>query len=450
MIKKFLILGSLCLLLLNCAGNPEFLKEIDRAVHRDEFETGIAAIKKGQAGRKSLYPENNAISMRLDLGLLEHYAGKYSDSSGNLQEAERLIEEAFTKSVSAGVASYIINDNTKAYPGEDYEDIYLNVFNALNYYNRGNLEGAMVEVRKITMSSGKLDMLSRKYENARSTAADWVASQFKIIGHSASPVFPQSKAVNFSDSALARYLSALFYQGKGQLDDARIEFERLHAAFASNKNIYKNPVPSSVNAARNVPSGKARLNIISFTGLSPIKKEAIFPYLFPFFQTPFLKTPVFKLPVLEKRPSAINRIEIIVDEKETFHLELLEDMGAVTEETFNARFSSLFLKTYIRTLLKYAAADVAAIKASEKGASSMALTYIRIARTLIDVSEKADVRMSRYLPEKAYIGGVNLEPGAYTVTVNYYSGGKIIATDVRREIIVKTGTLNLLESISLQ
>jgi hypothetical protein len=61
----------------------------------------------------------------LDKGLLEHYVGNYRDSSQDLENAERLIQDTFTKSVTAGIASYIANDNTKEYPGEDYEDIYL-------------------------------------------------------------------------------------------------------------------------------------------------------------------------------------------------------------------------------------------------------------------------------------------------------------------------------------
>ena len=441
---------ALVLSLLSCAGGPDVYKDVDAAVYRNDFEMGLEAIRKGQEGRDPIYPERNTISLFLDRGLLEHYAGSYRESSMDLQEAERLIEEAYTRSITENIASYIANDNTKTYPGEDYEDIYLNVFNALNYYNRGDLEGAMVEIRKITVSNGKLDMLSRKYENSRPDIQNWILDQLRNIGFLQNPDLPRGQAVNFSNSALARYLSLLFYLGDGKGDDARIEYEQLHAAYTANPNIYKTPLPVSAAGAMNVPPGIARLNVISFVGLSPIKVEGTFQSVFPFFQNSYLRTPVFKLPKFTGRNSGITRIEVAVSGKDGFSLELLEDMGAVMEETYNARFSNLFFKTYIRTLLKYAAADISATKIAERGSSSAAALSVIIAKSTIDASESADIRMSRYLPDKAYIGGIDLEPGTYTVTVNYLSGGRIIASDEYRNVTVRPGALNLIESVSLR
>jgi hypothetical protein len=444
------IFFALVLSLFSCAGGPAAYRSIDDAVYRNDFEMGLEAIRKGQEGPRPIYPERNAISLFLDRGLLEHYAGNYRESSMDLQTAERLIEEAYTRSISEDIASYIANDNTKTYPGEDYEDIYINVFNALNYYNRGNLEGAMVEIRKITISSGKLDLLSRKYENTRPDIQGWLLEQLRNMGYMQSPDLPAGQAVNFSNSAMARYLSFLFYLGDEKPDDARIEFEQLQAAYAANPNIYKTPLPVSAAGAMNVPEGKARLNVIAFTGLSPVKEEGSFHSVFPFFKTSYLRLPVFKLPKFSGRNSNITGIEIVVNGSDTFSLELLEDMGAVMKETYNARFSDMFLKTYIRTLLKYAAADVSASRMAESRSSTTAMLSAIIARAAIDASERADIRMARYLPDKAYIGGVNLEPGTYTVTVNYHSGRRIIASDEHRSVTVRPGVLNLIESVSLR
>ena len=447
--KKTALLYALVFSLLSCASGPDVYRDIDAAVYRNDFEAGLQAIRRGQEGRNPVYPERNAISLFLDRGLLEHYAGNYRESSLDLQTAERLIEEAYTRSIGEEIASYIANENTKTYPGEDYEDIYLNVFNALNYYNRGDLEGAMVEIRKITISSGKLDMLSRKYENVRPDVSDWILAQLRNMGYFYNLDLPHAQPVHFSDSALARYLSLLFYLGDGKHDDARIEFEQLQAAHAANRNIYRTPLPVSAADAMNVPSGKARLNVIAFVGLSPIKEEGFFNSAFPFFQNPYLRSPVFKLPKFIERNSEISRIEVVVNGN-TFSLELLEDMGAVMRETYNARFSDLFFRTYLRMLLKYAAADASASRLAERGASSAATLSAIMAKAAIDASESADLRMSRYLPDKAYIGGVNLEPGTYTVTVNYFSGRRIIARDERRNVSIRPGVLNLVESVSLR
>ena len=450
--RVFSLLTCFAFLLCSCATKPEAYRDIDLAVDKNEFDMATEALRRGQEGRRPIYPEKNAVSLYIDKGLLEHYAGNYADSSQDLQEAERLIQEAFTKSITANLASYIANDNTREYPGEDFEDIYINVFNALNYYNRGNIDGALVEIRKLTTSSGKLDMLSRKYENAQRGAGKGAAETLGGFGASVNDAMPRGRTVNFSNSALARYLSALFYLSDGNADGARIEFEQVQAAFASNTKVYYHPVPKSVADIQTVPPEKARLNIIGFTGLSPVKEEGQYTTFFPFTYA-VLRLPVLKLPRFVKRPSSINRIEVVVEGGGAFRLELLEDMGAVIEETYNARFTDVFFKTYIRLLIKYAAADVTANIARERGGDYGALTGAAAAlsgKIAADASESADIRMSRYLPDKAYIGGINLEPGTYNITVHYYSGSRMVAKDERRGVAIRANALNLVEIISLK
>jgi hypothetical protein len=430
-----------------CASTPAAFREMDRAVAQGDFSTALEILVNAQQEGRPLYSERNAILLHLDKGLLEHYAGNYENSSRDLQFAERLIEEAYTRSITEGFFSFIINDNTREYPGEDFEDIYINVFNALNYFNRGNIEGALVEIRKLSMSSGKLDMLARRHEftdpNTGATLEEMVERETGISQ------LPETRSVNFSNSALARFLGALFYQGDGNTDAARIEFDQVHRAFSTNRNIYRHPVPAAVEQARNIPQGQARLNIISFAGLSPIKEERLIVHYLPF-RHPVLRVAAFRLPVLVRRPSIITRIEVVVNGTERFDLELLEDMNAVIEETFNARFSSILLKTYIRTILKYAAADIAAMEAINlQGELAGALIAVA-ARTAMDLSESADTRMSRYLPGRAYIGGINLDPGTYSVIINYYQGSNVITRAEYPNVVVSRNRLNLLESVNLR
>jgi len=446
------LLACLGLLFFSCATKSKAYQDIDQAVGNDDFNVAVEALRKGQEGNRPIYPEKNAISLYMDKGLLEHYAGNYANSSQDLQEAERLIQEAFTKSITADMASYIANDNTKEYPGEDFEDIYINVFNALNYFNRGDIDGALVEIRKLTTSSGKLDMLSRKYEDARRGAGKGPADTLSSFGISMNDALPQGKPVNFSNSALARYLSVLFYLSDGNTDGARIEFEQLQAAFAANTKVYYHPFPKSIADVQTVPAEKARLNVIGFTGLSPVKEEGRFIAFFPFTYG-ILRQPILKLPQFVKRPSVINRVEVVVEGGDKFNLELLEDMGAVIEETYNARFTDIFFKTFIRLLIKYAAVDVSANVARERSGDYGDLTGLATVvagKASADATEGADIRMSRYMPDKAYIGGINLEPGTYNITINFYSGSRIVAKDERMNIVVRANAPNLIETFNLR
>jgi uncharacterized protein len=433
--------------ILSCAMSSAAYKDIDHAIDKDDFSDAVGVIVKKQKGNNAMYSQKNAIMLFLDKGMLEHYAGNYAASSADLQNAERLIEEAYTKSISEGFLSYILNDNVKEYPGEDFENIYINIFNALNYYNRNNIEGALVEIRKLSNTNGKLDMLAQKYNytdpKTGSSLNDMVNKETGIND------LPAAKSVNFSNSALARYLGALFYQADGNIDSARIEFDQVYKAYAAQRNIYRGNVPKAVEEARNVPEGKARLNIISFTGLSPIKEEDTVIQFLPF-QHPVLQIATFKLPTLVKRPSQINRIEVEINGAQRFELELLENMGDVIQETFNAHYSSMLTKTYIRTIIKYVVADVAAMAAENNDNSLAGLMVAVAARVAADVSERADIRMSRYLPDKAYIGGINLDPGTYSVIINYCNGYKVIYIEEFPKVTVKSGRLNLLQSVKLK
>jgi hypothetical protein len=446
-----LLYGSLGLFVLSCASKPSPRQDIITTTNTiddpNKFEDLIAAIKKGQEAKRPPYPESNAISLFLDLGFLDYYAGNYTNSVQNLLEAEHLIEEAFTKSVTENIASYIVNDNMKNYAGEDFEDIYINVFNSLNFYKQGNLEGALVEVRKLTLPNGKLDMLNRKYEASHKSAGDWALRQLGSLGFTMNVALPQGDPVMFNNSALAHYLSGLFYLGQGNHDSARISFDAVHEAYIGNPKVYPYSVPVSVDETRDIPEGKARLNVIAFSGLSPIKEEGKFMQSWPFMQNIALMFPVFKLPQFIDRQSlgSNDMVEVTVN-GEVFQLELLEDMGAVVKETYNAKFANIFFKTWIRVLLKYAAADIAATKAGERiGGTLLANVGALAARVAADATEGADIRMGQFLPNKAFVGGINLDPGSYTVAIRFASG-----TRYEHDIKVMEGALNLIDAFCLK
>jgi hypothetical protein len=438
---------------LSCASSNVF-HEIDYAVGRSDFAAALEVIERAQEGRNVLYNERNSISLFLDKGLLEHYARNFPASIEHLRNAERLIAEAYTRRISEGFMSYITNDNAKEYPGEDFEDIYVNVFNAINFYKRGNLESALVEIRRLTISSGKLDMLARRHEYVDpNTGANLNTSLERETGSGSQ--LPPTTASTFSNSALARYLGAIFYQAIGNVDSARIEFDQVPRAFSTNRAIYPHEIPQAVEASRNanIPSGKARLNIISFTGLSPIKVEETIEQSLPF-RHPMLRTAKFKIPVLQKRPSEINRVEVVVSgnqiETQRFNLELLEDMGIIIEDTFKNRYANILLRTFARALIKYAVADIAAMEVANRQGALAGIGVAAAARTALEASEGADIRMARFLPEKALIGGINLDPGTYSVIINYYHNNRVIGRDEHREVSVAQRGLNLIQSVNLQ
>ena len=437
--KSLIVLFAVVtVLFISCATNPNLYAPIDDGVDAGDYEYALSVLnnEKGKA-RQKIYTPKNEILLYLDRGMINHYAGEYSDSSADLQEAERLIEEAYTKSISQSAASYIANDNSMDYPGEDYEDIYINVFNSLNYYHAGNLESALVEIRRL---NEKLSFFADKYERAQGKVAESDTGQADLGDLS-------MEASSFSNSALARYLGVLFHRGTGNEDGARIDHEELLRAYGLAPAVYTNHMPSSVQEELSTPEGMVRLNVIAFTGLSPLKEEETITIPLPF-EFPN-NTAKIALPVMIDRPAVVDRVEVILNNGSTIHLELLEDMGAVARETFKSKYVLTVMKSTIRSIVKVTASAVATKVASEQNAAVGLLVGIT-GRVAAGASERADIRLSRYFPRYALVGGIDLEPGTYSATINYYEAGRYLLHSETKDITVRANGVNLIESIYLK
>jgi hypothetical protein len=461
-VEKIVALVVGCLVFFSCATRPDVYRDIDDRIGTNAYEQALGVMTTGQESKKPIYPEKNLIMYYLDKGVVEYYAGKYRESTADLEEAERLIAEAYTKSVSAEIGSFVVNDNTRDYSGEDYEDLYANVFSALGYYHQGDNEGAGVEIRQMTE---KLVKLGDKY------AADGGKAK-EALGKISDMVLPSGKAVQISDSALGRYLSALLYRSVGEADNARIDIEAIDAAYAKAPNVYKNAPPAWIKDELTIPAGQARLNILAFAGLSPVKEEevVVVPSIFQYatYTAPYLNSLeksrgfaltvgggdfhglLLHLPRLATRPGTIDRIEADINGTR-FNLDLLEDMGAVMSETFNARLTSTQIKTFVRTAVKGAALEAGAQAAVSNGKPELAVKLAAMAGMVaFDKTEAADTRSARYFPDKAYAGGITLDPGTYNVKVNYYSGNTLVHSIEKSGVQAAGGKLNLVDAVYLK
>jgi hypothetical protein len=410
---------------------------VDELTEQEQF---LEAANNLEEHKKKLYRNIDKPLYYLDKGMLTHYAGLVGESIELLQTGERAIEEAYAKSITQEIGTFLVNDNVREYDGEDYEDIYINTFNALNYYHQGDMEAALVEIRRM---NNKIRYLSTKYGTAVSNLQRYALENGTEI--------PPSDTGNmqFSDSALARYLGLLFYRGERLFDDARIDREGLKLAFANSPSVYNYPVPASVDGELEIPQGYARLNVIAFTGLSPVK-EAI-TLRIPIALTNYVK---ISLPKMVYRPSRIKEVEILLDGGRRERFELLEDIEAVARETFKEKENMIYIKTVIRAIAKSLATIVwdTAANEAEDGVASLVFSILGLSnRIYAEASEQADLRVSRYFPGKAWICGVNLLPGIYSFTVNYLDpSGGIVASSRYEDVIVLRNQLNLTETICLQ
>ena len=78
--------------------------------------------------------------------------------------------------------------------------------------------------------------------------------------------------------------------------------------------------------------------------------------------------------------------------------------------------------------------------------STRARDDARIARRLNRELRGMDSRQGRFLPDRAYAGGINLIPGVYSITINFFNGACLIHSERHENVPVQAGALNLVTS----
>ena len=465
---KALLPALAMLALASCASTRTSLDQYREAepLARDGRYAEAAAVIEG--AKEKSYKEKDRVLYWLDLGMLCHWAGQYDQSNQYLTEAENAIEELFTKSVSKAMASGVLNDNALDYSGEDYEDIYVNIFKALNYIALENREDAMVEIRRVAI---KLNILDDKYGS--------LIDEYN--GSSDAEGELERQENRFHNDILARYLSLLLYRAEGSFDDAAIDLREIEEAWKSQSQIYDFDRPAMPSVEDG--DGKALVNVLAFTGLGPVKLADTFyvhtgpdiVYLastkqeedyatevagFTFLIVPGVRPGIhFKIqfPRIEARGSDVDRIVLRLDGNAAGELQLLERTEDIAVETFRLKQPLTVGKTIIRATLKNIAKEAGKDAASDALTDQMGLGgailgfFAGIAADVaVDATENADLRISHFFPAEARVAEFAVDPGTYRVTVEYWDGSNLLGVRDHGEMTFAPGGLNLVESCLLR
>ncbi|MCF7953520.1 MAG: hypothetical protein K9K78_05545 [Spirochaetales bacterium] len=456
---------SLMTILSGCATarRNSLFQEADRAFTAGNYDAATSYL---ESRRDALYSDRDEVLYHLETGMLNFFAGSSRASIRHLDAAELLIDDLFTRSISQAAGSLLINDLQRDYSGEDFEDIYLNIFKALNYLSLNDTDSAFVEIRRL---SNKLQLLEDKYKpltRAYSTSDDASGLQFQV-GSS-----------RFHNSALARYLSLIMYRSEGDFDDARIDWRKMQEAFALQENLYPFPLPFS-SSILDRSTDKLPLSLLAFTGRSPLKRastlrlrtytdrvlisaasseDPLDGILRQYLSIPFKGVEegchfTFEIPRMLPQGSQVDRIRVKADGQLLGELSLLEDMEQITLDTFEIKEPMILLRSAARTVIKGVSAKAAgdALEKSGKESGSLALELLgflgkHTVQAASDLSEQADLRVSRYFPAYAYAGEWELPPGEYHIEVEYFGSWGYLFTDDLGTVLLSPDSPNVLTS----
>ncbi len=462
-----LVLGFLVCtlyLLASCASSP--YTGINTKLADRDFQ-GIDANLE-QAKTDKYFQEKDRVLYYLDLGLNAYYLGDYEKAIENLTQAEYSIEDLYTKSVSKEVGTWLLNDNVQAYAGEDYEDIYINLFKSLAFVDQQNLSAALVEIRRVT---NKLNLLEDKYakeveryNSSSQSQKDPNAVKLKL----------EPKKNRFYDDALAHYLAAIMYRSQNNTSGARIEQDSIVSAFQNQNTIYPFPLPPLPSITPE-SDGKSYLNVVAFAGSAPVKTElrisAIYTNNFIQFSSSqysaselssrFGVVSIFapgldpeygggiyslELPVLTVQKNDVKSIAVIVD-GEAYQTHKIETLNTIAQDIYSLKLPLIIIKTVTRTIGKHilAKTGVNAVNQNTDGGGAAALTSL-LANISIAASEQADIRGSHLLPSDSYVFELELPQGSHDVEIRYLDkNNRVLYKEEYADYSVKSG-LNLLNT----
>jgi tetratricopeptide (TPR) repeat protein len=431
--------AAACLLMLNgCATYSTSFATIEQQLRDQRYDDALKAIEKQSGDRK------DRVLYLLNKGMVLRMKHDFAASNESLEAAKQEMERLYAASVSENALSFVVNDATVSYAGDDYEQVLVHLYMALNYLELGQRDDARVEALQV-------DIKLREIEE-------------KI---------PASK---FTEDALSRYLTGLIYDELGEWSDAMIAYRKAYEAYQKYQRDFGVPVPAMLKADllrlakregltdelrryrkefgmdplpknKDADEPEGELVFILNNGLAPIKRERIIetwappPSVVVDASKPSNMTPpappvlvTIALPYYQSRPTQVSGARISVLDK-TADTQMMEDIDAIARASLDARMPAITARAIARAVAKGAIQE-SVDRAGRKNDDLRVLgsMLVRIASV---ATERADTRSWLTLPANVQMARLALPPGSYTVTVDLLgAGGQVISTQQYPGVVI--------------
>ncbi|MCX5781542.1 MAG: hypothetical protein NT145_02385, partial [Elusimicrobia bacterium] len=423
-----------------CATKTAYYQDVGKLVSSGKYSDAVTLTEQS---KDSAYGNKNALLYCLDLGMLLHLSGNYKESNAAFENAKRLFDELFTKSVTTEASTFLISDNMRPYYGEDFERAHVNIFCALNYLMLGERNEALVEARQADDFLKKLQT-DYGYKNV------------------------------YKEDAFARYLMGMIYEDQGQVNDALISYKIALNAYKDYQKVYKLTAPQELvndalraasklrfdNDVQNIkndwqvpsyeelPKNFGELVLIDYNGFSAEKIDS-------FFEISFGKAWIYvngmdargkereeveqagaiarsiimdeqirmAFPKYEKIPSRIQGFRVSTQDLSgrSSEGEVVQDISAIAQKNLEDRISRIKIKTIARAAVKFARAHKISEKVA-KDSNDKLLGWItkKVLNVASAATEHADKRSWRSLPDKILIARLPLNEGKYSINLKFY------------------------------
>lgn len=388
-------LAALGLAFSGCSSARVSDTSIDEKFRAGDYEAATEKLKKGF--EKQTMEGKDGLLYLLDLGLALHTGGKYDESTKYFRMADQAVEIKDYTSLSTEAATLLVSDTIKQYKGEDFENVLISAYLAMDYALEGRREDAIVEAKRVNR---KLYMM--KTEGKR----------------------------NYKQNAFARYLSGTLYEADRNWNDAYVDYkmaaELLPDLPALGRDLWamaakvgtpedraqfeeKYHLSAADKAAakkRTSPDRLAEIIVIFQNGISPKKiPEPSFP----------------SVPKFIPRPNPVSGGEAVVtsaasgSEVGRARTDQLMDIESVAIQNLKEKWGGLLAKKIAGTVTKHVIGNVIDSKTGNSGIGSLIAFAMYVA-------DQADTRSWNLLPKDLELARIPVPAGTYTVTLRTIGG----------------------------
>lgn len=367
-----------------------------------------------QAGRPDLAlkleeqkdPEQADVLACMEIGMLRQMTGDYENSNRIWEIGKRHIEALYGVSISESLGSVTINDATRSYDGQRFEQVLLHAYMAMNYLMLEDLDAARVEMLQA-------DVKMREWGEQ-----------------------PE-------EDAFVRYFSGIIYEALGENDDALIAYRKARDVYLATRNEQGIDVPvllkkdllrllarqglwneyrrlkDDFGLASYRPSkigGRfGELVVVLNNGLAPIRSEsAIMTFSPDVSDNVRIAIPVYKEP-----PQRLKTARVVVGDS-MFWLEIVENIDSLARHSLEDEMPLIMTRALARAVIKYKSQKKAQGKNSLAG---FLMTVTNLA------TERADTRSWTTLPQEIQMVRVPVPVGSQPVRIELVnSAGRVVDT----------------------
>jgi len=409
-----LLLILLASVLAGCAGNP--MRQYD-----SELKETVNLVKNGaiKQAEEQLEKNNTSGVVTKDKDILYYFEkgelltldNNYPAGRESWLKADEFVRQwedsvkTDASKVIGDIGSYLINDKTRRYDGQDYEKVMLSTGLTLSHIMQGNYDLARIEMKKTYEREKLIESFREKeydklQEDAKSQNVSADIKQMKDYPMAELDTPEVNGLKNGFQNAFSHYLAGYFFEVTGELSLAEPGY-RNAIKLAPNSRVVQAGL-KDVGRRRPGPKESDVLFVIE-SGFAPSWKSITIPIPIPR-QRGLMITPL-SFPLIKSENPGFVPASVSVAGKQ-LQVDTLTNIDAMARRQLKDQMPGILLRTVIRAVVKSVAQDQA-----YKG--GLALGVLTNVATV--VTEQADERSWRTLPERISVARATLPQGKQTI-----------------------------------